>query len=91
MNQSAPLTTSEQVTLRRVAHGLSEIDFGRRQDLDRLRVLALVDPEVGVPRLTADGKRRYAALPLAVAVVHRASEPRRAPRPGKRLERRPRR
>lgn len=91
MNQSAPLTTSEQVTLRRVAHGLSEIDFVRRQDLDRLRALALIDAGARVPRLTADGKRRYAALPLAVAVGHRASEPWRLAHLGKRLERRPRR
>lgn len=91
MNQSAPLTTSEQVTLRRVAHGLSEIDFVRRQDLDRLRALALIDAGTRVPRLTADGKRRYAALPLAVSIGHRASEPRPLAHLGKRPERRPRR
>ena len=91
MNQSAPLTTSEQVTLRRVAHGLSEIDFVRWRDLDRLRALALIDADTRVPRLTADRKRRYAALPLAVAVGHRASAARRQAPHCKRLERRPQR
>ena len=91
MNRSAPLTTSEQVTLRRVAHGLSEIDFVRRQDLDRLRALALIDADMRVPRLTAAGKGHYAALPLATTVVQRAPEPQWSARLGKRLERRPRR
>jgi hypothetical protein len=63
----------------------------RRRDLDRLRALALIDADTRVPQLTVDGRRRYAALPLAVAVGARASEPLRPAHLGKRLERRPRR
>jgi hypothetical protein len=91
VNQSAPLTTSEQVTLRRVAHGLCEADFVRRQDIDRLRALALIDTSKRMPRLTGNGKRRYESLSLAVAVVHRAAEPPWLACGDKRLERRPRR
>jgi hypothetical protein len=91
VNHSAALTTNEQITLRRVAHGLSEVDFVRRRDLDHLRTLELIDSNKRVPQLTAEGKRRYDALPLALAVMHCASRPRQPARLGGMLERRPRR
>ncbi|CAN5849606.1 hypothetical protein BH11PSE3_BH11PSE3_46620 [soil metagenome] len=49
---SAPLSPNEERTLRRVAIGLSSIHEFSVRDLAHLAALALIDPDVGPPRLT---------------------------------------
>lgn len=68
MTQSGPLTAEEEVTLRRVAYGQSEVRGMRRQDLARLRELHLIEDDKAGPRLTAAGKHCFDKLPKAVAL-----------------------
>jgi hypothetical protein len=67
--QPAPLSSNEAITLRRVAYGQSDVDCLRSQDLARLRVLKLIEGSEREPTLTANGKRRFAALPKAAALT----------------------
>lgn len=69
MTQSrlAPLSNNEEVTLRRVAFGQSDVACLRAQDLERLRTLRLIEGSAREPTLTADGKRHFDALPKAAA------------------------
>jgi hypothetical protein len=67
--QPTPLSSNEAITLRRVAYGQSNVDRLRSQDLVRLRVLRLIEGSVREPTLTADGKRRFDALPKAAALT----------------------
>ena len=61
---SPTLSENEEVTLRRVAFGQSEVRAMRAQDLIQLRRLRLIeDGKDGRPQLTADGKRCFDALP----------------------------
>ena len=71
MTQSppAPLSSNEAVTLRRVAFGQSDASTLRPQDLARLRVLKLIEGSAREPRLTADGKRCFDALPKAATLT----------------------
>jgi hypothetical protein len=66
LNTSAPqpakLTPDEEITLRRVAFGQSEVRAMRRDDLIRLRRLGLIEDAKDGPRLTAAGKRCFDAL-----------------------------
>jgi hypothetical protein len=57
-----PLTTDEEITLRRVAYGQSEVTHLRANDLARLRELALIAGSPRVPTLTAAGKERFDRL-----------------------------
>ena len=57
-----PLTTDEEVTLRRVAYGQSDVTHLRAHDLVRLRALNLVAGSPRVPTLTAAGKVRFDQL-----------------------------
>lgn len=66
-DQPAPLSSDEEITLRRVAFGQSEVSSLRPQDLVRLRTLKLIEGSAGEPTLTAEGKRRFDALPKATA------------------------
>lgn len=59
---SAALSTSEEITLRRVAHGQSDVGRLPAEDLIRLRWLMLVDGHAGRPKLTPEGRRRFEAL-----------------------------
>jgi hypothetical protein len=59
------LTDEEEVTLRRVAYGQSEVRALRRHDLARLQALRLIEDGKGGPRLTARGQDRFAVLPKA--------------------------
>jgi hypothetical protein len=68
-SQSAPLSSNEAVTLRRVAYGQSNVDHLRSQDLTRLRLLKLIEGSAREPTLTADGKRQFDALPKAAALT----------------------
>jgi hypothetical protein len=63
-----PLSASEQITLRRVAHGHSDVGRLPADDLARLRWLMLVDGQVGRPTLTAAGRQRFEALAGPVAL-----------------------
>ncbi|MBL6615192.1 MAG: hypothetical protein ISP49_12860 [Reyranella sp.] len=56
------LSTSEEITLRRVAHGQSDIGRLPAEDLARLRWLMLVDGQAGRPKLTSEGRRRFEEL-----------------------------
>ena len=57
-----PLSTSEEITLRRVAHGQSDVGRLPASDLVRLRGLRLVDGQAARPTLTAEGRRRFDEL-----------------------------
>jgi hypothetical protein len=56
------LSTSEEITLRRVAHGQSDVGRLPAGDLARLRGLMLVIGNAGRPKLTAEGQRRFEGL-----------------------------
>ena len=58
----APLSPNEEITLRRVALGLSAARDLPPRDLARLAALALVGATVDGPRLTSLGRRRYRSL-----------------------------
>jgi hypothetical protein len=68
-SQSTSLSSNEAITLRRVAYGQSDAGRLRSRDLVRLRVLRLIEGSVREPTLTADGKRRFDALPKAAALA----------------------
>jgi hypothetical protein len=63
----AVLTPDEEVTLRRVAFGQSEVRAMRAADLDRLRRLSLIENGKDGPQLTAKGKNHFEALKRAAA------------------------
>jgi len=78
MNRSdaAPLSTNEEITLRRVAHGQSDVAHLRAEDLARLRSLALVTGTPRAPLLTTEGKARFDRLakPAAMADFNAQNE-----------------
>ena len=60
----APLSPHEEVTLRRVAIGIGKLADLPARDVERLKVLLLVEESGGGLRLTpAAGRERYLALP----------------------------
>lgn len=63
------LSPNEEVTLRRVAYGQSDIAHLRAQDLVRLRALNLIDGSPRVPALTPQGKQRFDTLPKSHAAM----------------------
>ncbi len=56
----APLSPNEELTLRRVAHGLADPKDLRSFDLSRLRTLALIEEGARGLRVTRLGLRRLA-------------------------------
>jgi hypothetical protein len=62
------LSAEEEVTLRRVAYGQSEVRVMRAVDLERLRRLRLIEDGKDGPRLTIAGKQIFDALPRGVFV-----------------------
>ena len=64
-NPTGPLTEEEEVTLRRVAFGESEVKVMRAHDLARLRRLRLIEDSKDGPRLTAAGRAVFDSLPKA--------------------------
>jgi len=72
----AALTASEQITLRRVAHAQSDVGRLCARDLERLRMLNLIDGSARTPRLTAKGWQRFDKLakPVALASFDAESE-----------------
>jgi hypothetical protein len=65
----APLTPREEVTLRRVALGISTPDALPQRDLAKLTTLRLIELSDGVLRLTSLGQQRYSQLPRAISSV----------------------
>ncbi len=62
----AILTPDEEVTLRRVAFGQSDVRAMRAQDLTRLRKLRLIEDSKDGPCLTVSGRQRFDELPKAM-------------------------
>jgi hypothetical protein len=60
---AAVLTPEEEVTLRRVAFGQSDVRAMRAQDLTRLRNLRLIQDGKDGPCLTLSGRQRFDELP----------------------------
>ncbi len=65
------LTENEEVTLRRVAFGQSEVRAMRREDLAALRALNLIVDHRDGPALTAQGRKVFEALPQPAAQAGR--------------------
>ncbi len=61
-SEQVPLSQNEEITLRRVAHGQSDVAHLRAADLVRLRSLELIDGAPQAPILTAAGKARFDRL-----------------------------
>ena len=68
-SQDAPLSPNEEITLRRVAYGQSEVTHLRTEDLIRLRSLDLIGGSPRLPTLTAEGKRRFDGLAKSMAIA----------------------
>ncbi|MGE4079990.1 MAG: hypothetical protein AB7F22_31020 [Reyranella sp.] len=60
------LTAGEASTLRRVAYGESDVRTLRRDDLERLRALRLIEPAGSGLRLTASGAAVFKELPRSL-------------------------
>ncbi|WP_020696656.1 hypothetical protein [Reyranella massiliensis] len=65
----APLSPNEEITLRRVALGISCARELSQRDLVRLKTLALVEMTDDRLHLTADGQQRYNMLPRATSLA----------------------
>lgn len=63
---AAVLSPEEEVTLRRVAFGQSDVRAMRAQDLTRLRNLRLIQDGKDGPCLTLTGRQRFDELPKAM-------------------------
>ena len=70
---NAPLSPNEEITLRRVALGMSNPDHLSKRDIERLVHLMLVVVMRGRPELTPLGRQRYHALPRAAEVADAAT------------------
>jgi hypothetical protein len=64
----APLSANEEITLRRVALGITKAANLSELDIKRLKALCLIEENGGSLRLTATGRDRYVALPKNAAV-----------------------
>lgn len=65
------LTDEEEVTLRRVAFGESEVKAMRAHDLARLHRLQLIEDGKDGPRLTTAGRAVFEGLPKAAGLEKR--------------------
>jgi len=70
----AVLTPEEEVTLRRVAFGQSDVRAMRAQDLTRLRNLRLIQDSKDGPCLTVSGRQRFDELPKAMLMDKAAKD-----------------
>lgn len=61
----APLSPSEEVTLRRVAYGVSKAKRLQAAHLTRLKSLALIEDLNGVLNITPMGRQRLTNSPVA--------------------------
>lgn len=75
-SEATALSENEEITLRRVAHGQSDVAHLRAADLARLRALSLIAGAAQAPMLTAAGKARFDRLgkPAAVAEFNAQNE-----------------
>jgi hypothetical protein len=64
----APLSPHEEVTLRRVAIGIAKLADLPARDVERLKVLLLVEENGDGLQLTPAGRERYLALPSSDGV-----------------------
>ena len=64
----APLSANEEVTLRRVALGITKAADLSELDIRRLKALSLIEDNGGGLRLTPTGRERNLALPKAANV-----------------------
>ena len=64
----APLSANEEVTLRRIALGITKAAKLSGSDIKRLSALALIEESDGSLRLTPAGRERYLGLPKGAAV-----------------------
>ena len=62
------LSPHEEVTLRRVAIGIAKLADLPARDIERLKVLLLVEENGGGLRLTPAGRERYLALPNSAGI-----------------------
>lgn len=65
----APLSTEEEITLRRVAHDQSDVAHLRAHDLARLRALDLIGGSQRAPTVTVAGKARFDELAKPAVVM----------------------
>ena len=70
---NAPLSPNEEITLRRVALGISQMKDLSPRDLVRLKTLSLIEMSDDRLQLTADGRQRYSELPRATTLSESAS------------------
>lgn len=70
----APLSSNEEVTLRRVALGIAQPGDLSPRDLAHLKKLDLVELDGESPSLTALGRRRYSELPRSVPIADLQTE-----------------
>ena len=66
--RTAPLSPNEQVSLRRVALGISQPADLPARDITRLKALSLIEEHGAGLRLTPLGRERYLALPNSGAI-----------------------
>ena len=59
----APLSSNEEITLRRVALGITKPEKLPKGDVERLKALLLIEEHEGGLRLCPLGRERYLALP----------------------------
>lgn len=67
-HRPSALTDEEEVTLRRVAFGESEVKAMRAHDLARLRRLQLIEDGKDGPQLTTAGRAILEGLPKAMGL-----------------------
>ena len=66
----APLSPHEEITLRRIALGISKAEFLPGRDVAHLIRLRLVDEDDGSLSVTALGRERYQGLPRVAGAAH---------------------
>jgi hypothetical protein len=66
--RTAPLSPNEEVSLRRVALGISKPADLPARDVTRLKALSLIEEHSAGVRLTPVGRERYLALPNSGAI-----------------------
>jgi hypothetical protein len=66
--RTAPLSPNEEVSLRRVAPGISRPADLPARDIRRLKTLSLIEEHGAGLRLTPLGRERYLALPNSGAI-----------------------
>lgn len=62
------LTAEEEVTLRRVAFGQSEVRAMRAADLKKLRNLRLIEDGKDGPQITPSGRKHFDTLPKVASL-----------------------